>query len=119
MTVEQSLEQCIFCRIVNGEIPSSRVFEDETVVAFRDSEPAAPVHVLVVPREHVASVGALDRAHDELAVALLNAVRRVAASEGIDSTGYRVVTNVGAHGGQSVDHLHFHVLGGRQLRALG
>jgi histidine triad (HIT) family protein len=111
--------ECIFCRIVSGDIPSARVYEDALVVAFRDIQPAAPVHVLVVPREHVGSLHDLSEQHDELAGALLRATRRVAEQEGVATTGYRVLTNVGEHGGQSVDHLHFHVLGGRQLGALG
>jgi histidine triad (HIT) family protein len=104
---------------VRGEIPSTRVFEDAQVVAFRDIQPAAPVHVLIVPRDHVTSIHALDDSHADIAVALLRSARAVAEQEGIAADGYRVVTNVGPHGGQTVDHLHLHVLGGRPLRALG
>lgn len=114
-----SSDQCIFCRIISGELPSTRVYEDDQVVAFRDIQPAAPVHILLVPREHVRSVAHLGIDHAALAGALLLAARDVAAREGLDAQGYRVVSNVGEWGGQSVDHLHVHVLGGRQLGALG
>jgi histidine triad (HIT) family protein len=111
--------ECIFCRIANGEIPSAMVYEDDLVIAFRDIHPAAPVHVLVVPRRHVASLNSLTDDDAALAAGLLRAAREVAKREAVADAGYRVVTNIGANGGQSVDHLHFHVLGGRPLRALG
>jgi histidine triad (HIT) family protein len=106
---------CPFCRIVAGTLPSDPVASGEEWVAFRDLHPQAPVHVLVVPRRHLVSVVALE---DEpaLAAALLAAVVRVARREGLEERGYRVVTNVGTEGGQTVPHLHFHVLGGRPCR---
>lgn len=110
---------CLFCRIISGEIPSSKVYESDHVVAFRDIQPAAPVHVLVVPRTHVRSVHELSDVDDELAHALMTAIARVASEQGIADDGYRVVTNVGAWGGQTVHHLHFHILGGRQLGTMG
>ncbi|HMS03877.1 MAG TPA: histidine triad nucleotide-binding protein [Gemmatimonadaceae bacterium] len=104
---------CLFCRIVAGEIPAQLVAETPEALAFRDIAPKAPVHVLVIPRRHVASLAtAADAA--ELG-ALTQLAARVAAQEGVAETRYRVVTNVGADGGQSVGHLHFHVLGGRAL----
>ena len=112
---------CIFCRIVAGEIPATLVHADEHVIAFRDVNPQAPVHVLVVPRRHVASLVELaagDGGDDAaLGAALLAAASRVARAEGLaePGRGFRVVANTGAEGGQSVDHLHFHVLGGRPL----
>lgn len=112
-------DSCVFCRIVSGEIPSTTVYEDDTVVAFRDLEPAAPTHVLVIPREHVPSLHDLSAGDSEIVVALINAVQRVASGEGIAESGYRVVTNIGVDGGQSVPHLHMHVVGGRGLGALG
>ena len=115
----RSDQECIFCRIVRGEIPGERVYENEAVFAFRDIHPAAPTHVLIVPREHVVSVSALNDDDVEIAGALMLAARSIAAQEGLDANGYRVVTNVGDWGGQTVDHLHVHVLGGRQLGALG
>lgn len=108
---------CLFCRIAAGEIPSTRVYEDERVIVFRDINPQAPTHLLVIPREHVDSLSEL---HDaDLAAQLLSVASRVALEAGLDERGYRVVTNVGDWGGQSVQHLHLHVLGGRQLGALG
>jgi histidine triad (HIT) family protein len=113
------MPDCIFCRIVAGEIPSNRVLEDEHLIAFRDIQPAAPVHVLVVPRRHLASLDALEDGDAELAGRLMAAARDVARQEGVAESGYRVVINTGAHGGQTVGHLHVHVLGGRQLSGHG
>jgi histidine triad (HIT) family protein len=104
---------CLFCRIVAGEIPSTRVAEDDLAIAFRDIAPRSPTHVLVVPRDHIASVADLTEDDSALTGHLLAMAASVARSEGIAEGGYRVVTNVGEWGGQSVDHLHFHVMGGR------
>ena len=105
-------DSCLFCRIVRGEIPARIVREDEHTVAFRDIDPKAPTHVLVIPKEHVAS---LDEARDPaLAGRLLLAAAEIARSEGITS-GYRTVVNTGADAGQTVFHLHLHLLGGRKL----
>jgi histidine triad (HIT) family protein len=104
---------CLFCRIVAGEIPATLIAESPHAVAFRDIAPKAPVHVLVIPRRHVASLASATDAGELGEVLALAA--RVAASEGVAESGYRVVTNVGVDGGQSVGHLHFHVLGGRAL----
>lgn len=106
---------CIFCKIVRGEIPSAKVYEDENVLAFRDITPAAPVHVLVVPKAHYESLNALEDAPEGLIAALMRATAKVAKLEGVAESGYRVVTNIGRDGRQAVPHLHFHVLGGRQL----
>jgi len=108
-------DECLFCRIAAGGIPADVVYEDDEVVAFRDIDPKAPTHVLVVPREHVASVDDLDEEHAELVGRLFLAARDVARQEGIVEDGYRVVTNTGRGAGQSVFHLHLHVLGGRSL----
>ena len=105
---------CLFCRIVAGEVPSDRVYEDVDVIAFRDIAPRAPTHLLVVPRRHVADAHALTDEDGPLLAALFAAVRRVADEAGLER-GYRVVTNVGPESGQTVFHLHFHVLGGRPL----
>ena len=108
------MDNCIFCKIANGAIPSSKVYEDETVFAFRDIHPAAPVHILVVPKKHVANV--LDGAQSP---GLLEKVMAIAAAiakqEGLDAAGFRLVINTGEDGGQSVEHLHVHVLGGRAM----
>ncbi len=107
--------ECIFCRIVAGTLPATPVLENEHVMAFRDVNPQAPVHILVVPRRHVVSVAALVPGDAALSAALLLAAAEVARREGLEDAGYRVVTNIGDDGGQSVDHLHLHVLGGRSL----
>ena len=106
---------CLFCRIVAGEIPSDQVYSDEQVIAFRDIAPKAPVHVLVIPRRHLDSIADLADADAPLAAALLAASNEVARREGVAESGYRVVTNVGADAGQSVGHLHLHVLGRRRM----
>lgn len=106
---------CIFCKIVSGEVPATIVHRDDEVVAFRDLSPQAPVHLLVVPVRHVASLS--DASEDDRALlgSLLLRIRDLAAREGIDGGGYRVVTNRGTAAGQSVFHLHFHLLGGRPM----
>jgi histidine triad (HIT) family protein len=106
---------CLFCRIVAGEIPATRVHEDDLVLAIRDIAPQAPVHLLLLPREHIASVAELADGHAGLVGRIFSTAAELARSEGVEAGGYRVVTNVGRDGGQSVDHLHFHVLGGRRL----
>jgi len=106
---------CLFCRIVADEIPSDRVYADDAVIAFRDVNPQAPTHVLVIPRRHVVDAHSLTDEDGPLLAALLRAVRRVADDEGVGN-GYRVVTNVGPEAGQSVFHLHLHLLGGRPMR---
>lgn len=110
------MDDCLFCGIVAGSVPSTAVLETEHSYAFRDINPAAPVHVLVVPKEHVGSLTDLSPADGPLLADLFSAVNRVAEKEGIDQSGFRVVGNVGADAGQLVFHLHFHVLGGRSLR---
>jgi len=104
---------CLFCRIAAGEIPATRVAENEHCIAFRDIAPQAPTHVLVIPRVHVASLDRLESG--ELGAAVLLMAASVARAEGIAETGYRVVFNTNAHGGQTVHHLHAHVLGGRAM----
>lgn len=111
--MSNAAETCVFCRIVAGTIPATIVGENADAIAFRDLAPQAPVHLLVVPRAHTPS---LATATDAAALAgVLSLVREVAAAHGVAEAGYRVVTNVGADGGQTVPHLHFHVLGGRAL----
>ncbi|MBP5270758.1 MAG: histidine triad nucleotide-binding protein [Clostridia bacterium] len=105
---------CIFCKIISGEIPSTAVYQDERVFAFRDINPQAPVHILVVPREHIESADAITAENSAAVAAVFEAIPKIAAAEGLGK-GYRVVTNCGEHGCQSVKHIHFHLLGGRQL----
>lgn len=107
---------CIFCRIARGEVPAKIVHEDEDIVAFRDLDPKAPVHVLVIPRRHIASVNDVVRGDRDLLGALFVTARAIAHADGIAAAGYRLVVNSGAAAGQTVDHLHLHVLGGRAMR---
>jgi histidine triad (HIT) family protein len=110
-------EGCIFCRIVAGEIPSDIVYQDEDFLAFRDISPQAPVHVLIIPKTHIASVVELTEGQQELSGRLITVANKVAEKEGIAGKGYRLVMNCGCEGGQAVPHLHLHVLGGRQMDA--
>ncbi|MCC6792908.1 MAG: histidine triad nucleotide-binding protein [Thermomicrobiales bacterium] len=110
-------DECVFCRIVRGDFGTELVAENERAIAFRDLDPKAPTHVLVVPRRHVADLHDLGADDAELARDLLLLSNEVAAREGIVESGYRVLTNTGANAGQSVFHLHFHVLGGARLSA--
>lgn len=106
---------CIFCKIANKEIPSTIVYEDDDVIAFHDVNPEAPVHILVIPKKHIASLDAATEEDQQLLGKLLLTVRKLAIDHGIADNGYRVVTNCGEQGGQSVMHLHFHLMGGREM----
>ncbi|HYU49243.1 MAG TPA: histidine triad nucleotide-binding protein [Candidatus Limnocylindria bacterium] len=106
-------EDCLFCKIVAGEIPSTQVHGDDLIVAIRDINPRAPTHILLMPREHIRSAADLTEAHGPLLGHLFAVAANVARQEGIADSGYRIVTNVGRWGGQTVDHLHFHLMGGR------
>ncbi len=108
------MENCLFCKILAGEIPSSKVYEDEYVYAFRDINPQAPTHILVIPKKHVGSIAEADQASDAELAACLRAVRKIALDEKLEN-GYRVVSNCGPDACQSVPHLHFHILGGRKM----
>ena len=105
---------CIFCKIVAGEIPSTKVYEDETVLAFRDINPMAPTHILVIPKAHIPSVAAITPENSAVVSHLFEVIASVAQQEGL-ANGYRVVSNCGPDAGQTVPHLHFHILGGREL----
>ena len=106
---------CLFCRIVAGELPSTRVFEDDVVFGIRDINPQAPTHILLMPKVHIASADDLTATDSDLLGRMFEIAAQLARSEGIADDGYRVVTNVGRNGGQTVDHLHFHLLGGRRF----
>ena len=108
------MNDCLFCRIIAGEIPSTKVYEDETVFAFRDINPQAPTHVLVVSKAHVANLTEAAALPDNALAAMLRAIPKIAAQEKLEK-GYRVVANCGPDACQSVPHLHFHILGGRQM----
>ena len=106
---------CVFCRIAEGEEPADVLYSSDTVIAFRDIAPQAPVHVQVVSKEHIASAADIEERHGGMLADLLQAARQVARAEGIDERGWRLVTNVGREGGQHVFHLHLHLLGGREM----
>ena len=109
------MDDCLFCRIVGGTIPADVVYRDEQVTAFRDIQPQAPVHVLLVPNRHVSSMNDLDEEYQETIGYLMRMIRVVARGQGIADSGYRVVVNTGADAMMSVPHLHIHILGGRKL----
>ncbi len=105
---------CLFCKIIAGEIPSTKVYEDDFVLAFKDINPNAKVHVLVIPKTHIDSVDCVDDSNIEMVAKVIKAIPTVAKECGL-TNGYRVITNVGEDGGQSVKHIHFHILGGEKL----
>jgi histidine triad (HIT) family protein len=110
-------EECIFCRIVAGEVPGDIVYQDEDFLAFRDILPKAPTHVLIIPKTHITSAAELADGHQELAGYLIIIAKNLAEKEGIAKKGYRLVINCGPEGGQVVPHLHLHLIGGRQMDA--
>ena len=105
---------CIFCKIIAGDIPSTKVYEDDLVYAFRDINPQAPTHILVIPKTHIGSVNEITSDNSGVVAHIFQVIPRIAAAEGL-SGGYRVVSNCGADAGQTVFHLHFHILGGKAL----
>ncbi|MSQ24199.1 MAG: histidine triad nucleotide-binding protein [Chloroflexi bacterium] len=109
-------DQCLFCRIVRGDIPATVVYKGDGITAFRDISPQSPVHVLIVPDVHIGGVADLDLANDELIGRLIRVAANIAREEGIGASGYRLISNQGADAGQSVPHLHVHLLGGARLR---
>ena len=108
------MSQCIFCKIVAGEIPSAKVYEDDQVLAFKDIEAQAPVHILMIPKEHIASADDLTEENAQIVAHIFAVAKKIAAAEGL-TNGYRIVNNCGEDGGQTVKHLHFHLLGGRSM----
>ena len=109
------MEDCIFCKIVRGEIPARKVFEDERIIAFEDINPQAPVHILIIPKEHYESLNAVPEGNEDVLGHILNETRKIAAERGLKESGYRVVLNTGRDSGQDVLHIHFHLLGGRRM----
>ena len=108
------MENCLFCKIIGGVIPSTKVYEDELVFAFRDIAPQAPVHILVVPKTHIDSCNGITAENSQVIAHIFEVIPQIAKAEGLEN-GYRVVSNCGADGCQSVLHLHFHILGGKKL----
>lgn len=105
---------CLFCAIINGDIPSKKVYEDDLCYAFLDIAPQAPVHCLIIPKTHIVSADAINEENAEIVAAIFTAIPKIAASLGLEN-GYRIITNIGEDGAQSVKHLHFHILGGKKL----
>ncbi|MEE0872195.1 MAG: histidine triad nucleotide-binding protein [Ruminococcus sp.] len=108
------MDNCIFCKIVDGSIPSKKVYEDELIVAFYDLEPQAPVHVLVVPKQHISCADEIDESNSSVVAHIFTKIPQIAKTLGLEN-GYRIVNNCGSDGCQSVKHIHFHLLGGTQL----
>ncbi len=108
------MDNCLFCRIVAGEIPSAKVYEDEKILAFRDIAPQAPVHILVIPKAHIDSVNGITGENSDIVSHIFELIPQIAKGEGLED-GYRVVSNCGPDAGQTVLHLHFHILGGKTL----
>ena len=111
------MNDCIFCKIINGEIPSTVVYEDEFVYAFHDIHPQAPIHIVVIPKQHIVSAADINTDNSHLVAKCFEAIAKIAEAEGLQG-GYRVVTNIGPDGGQVVYHIHFHLLGGKKFRGL-
>lgn len=107
---------CIFCKIINGEIPSKKLYEDEKVIAFYDISPEAPLHFLVIPKEHIQSVNELNEENSNIISHIFLVINKLVKELNIAESGYRIVNNCGKDGGQTVDHIHFHVLGQRELK---
>lgn len=118
-SANRSKKDCIFCRIIAGEIASDIIYQDEEAIAFRDINPEAPVHLLIVPKSHIPSLAEVGANHKQLLGHLIHVANELAKREGISKKGYRLVINSGPEAGQEVPHLHLHLLGGRQLEKMG
>lgn len=109
------MSNCIFCKIINGEIPSTVVFENENIHCFKDINPEAPFHVLIVPKKHISSAAEITAENSSIVAEVFEVAAQILKKAGYSESGYRIVTNVGEDGGQTVEHLHFHILAGRKL----
>ncbi|MEN8241205.1 MAG: histidine triad nucleotide-binding protein [Chloroflexota bacterium] len=107
---------CLFCKIIAGEIPSTKVYQDEQITAFRDINPVAPVHILIVPNKHIADNNDFQPEDEAIAGRMFTAVKEIAEQEGIAENGYRLILNTGPHGKQEIDHLHLHLIGGQAMQ---
>ena len=105
---------CLFCKIINGEIPSNKVYEDDTVFAFRDIAPQAPTHILIIPKQHIKSAAEINESNSAVISHIFEVAAKIAKQEGLDD-GFRIVNNCGDIAGQTVKHLHFHLMGGREF----
>ena len=109
------MENCLFCKIIAGEIPSTKVYEDESVLAFLDIEPQAPKHIIIIPKEHISSANEITEENSAVIAKVFEAAAKIAKEQGFSEDGYRIVNNCGKDGGQTVGHIHFHLLAGRNL----
>jgi len=109
------MSDCIFCKVAHGEIPADKIYEDDKVIVFNDINPQSPVHFLVIPKEHISSIKEIDENNVSIISHIVLIIKKIAKEKGLDEKGYRIINNCGEYGGQTVEHLHFHVLGGRQL----
>ena len=112
---KMDMNDCLFCKIVSGEIPCDKLYETDKLIAFRDIDPKAPTHILVIPKKHIRSINELDISDQNLAGEILLTAKEIAKIENIESSGYRTIFNTNSDGGQTVYHIHMHVMGGRQL----
>ncbi|MFA5524829.1 MAG: histidine triad nucleotide-binding protein [Tissierellales bacterium] len=110
------MSECIFCKIASGDIQANVTYEDDKIIAFKDSNPQSPIHVLIIPKEHIPSANYIDENNSDIIGEIFVLINKIAKEMGLDKQGYRIVNNCGEFGGQSVDHIHFHLLGGRQLQ---
>lgn len=109
------MDNCLFCKIIKGEIPSEKVYEDDEVLAFKDIHPVAPVHILVIPKKHIDSIAMLEKQDEPLVGRIYSVINKIAEEQGVKEDGFRVIVNCGRDGGQEVMHLHFHLLAGAKL----
>ena len=109
------MDNCIFCKIIKGEIPSEKVYEDEEILAFKDINPAAPIHILVIPKKHITSLAHMEKDDEIIVGKIYGVINKIAEEQGVKDNGYRVIVNCGKDAGQEVMHLHFHILAGKQL----
>ena len=109
------MDDCLFCKIIKGEIPSQKVYEDDEILAFKDIHPAAPVHILVIPKKHIDSIAKMEKEDELLIGKIYTVINKIAEEQGVKEDGFRVIVNCGKNGGQEVMHLHFHLLAGTKL----
>ena len=109
------MDDCVFCKIIKGEIPSDKVYEDEEILAFRDIKPAAPIHILVIPKKHIASLAHMEKEDEIIVGKIYGVINKIAEEQGFKENGYRVIVNCGKDAGQEVMHLHFHLLAGAKF----
>ena len=109
------MEDCLFCKIIKGEIPSNKVYEDEEILAFNDINPAAPIHILVIPKKHIASLAHMEKEDEAVVGRIYGVINKIAEEKGFKENGYRVIVNCGKDAGQEVMHLHFHILAGAKF----